>query len=100
MRMVQVAFHQVVYVVAMGNRRMAAAGTVNVPFRVACARVLGRALFRVRGIDFQSMLGHLAARFWMVQVAIVQIVDVSLVLHGRMAAVFPVLMFVGLRSVA
>lgn len=57
-RMVQVAVDQVIDMVAVGNRFVAAAGTVAVGLVVSVALVFRGAAVRVLGADFQHMLVH------------------------------------------
>lgn len=102
MRVMQVAVHQVVHMIAVRHRFMAAIGPVHVIRVMARAAVLGRALRGVFGIHFQAMLVHMAVMHVM-QMAIVQIVGVAVVLDGGVAAGRAVLMgvFAGvLRAVS
>ena len=72
---------------------MAAAGAVPVGLLVHAAIVAGRATGRIGAADGQMML--LDARGPnMVQMAVVQVIDVALVLDGHVAAVGTVLMIV------
>lgn len=85
MRMVQVAIHQVVHMVTVGNCRMPAARAMNVAGFMSAAIVVWRAAVGVHGADFQSMLVDMAF-MRVVQVAIVQIIYVAVVQDGLMAA--------------
>jgi exodeoxyribonuclease V alpha subunit len=89
-RVVQMPVHQVVDVIAVRDRLMAAARTVLVVTGMAAA-VMGRsALGRVGCGDAQAMLlNPLGAH--VVQVAVVQVVDVPVVPDGGMAAIGSVL---------
>ena len=78
--LLQVAVHQVVGVVAMRHRFVAAAGAVPVSLLVSAAAVArgagGRVLLRDRQL---VLLDDLAS--YVVQVAVVQVIDVPLVLR-------------------
>ena len=88
---VQVAIDQVIDVVAVRHRFVAAAGAVAVALGVLAAVVAGRAGRGVGAPDRQGVLLDRAAVL-VVQVAVVQVVGVAVVLDGRVAAVRPVLM--------
>ena len=92
-RVVQVVVHQVVHVVAVRHRFVAAARPMSVPLLVPAASVVGRAIRRVRGADRQGVFLNLAAAL-VVQVAVVQVVRVVAVPQCRVAAAWPVLMVV------
>jgi hypothetical protein len=82
--MVEVAIDQVVDVVAVRNRRMAAVGSVHMAFLVPAA-VMGRgAAIGVGGIDLENVLIDVV-RMWMMQVSVVQVVHMTLVLNGQVA---------------
>ena len=90
---VQTAVNDVVDVIAVRYGFVAATFAVN----VAVAGVNRMAAVRVGFIDTQSMLVVVAVVF-MVQVAVVQIIDVAFVFDGSVAAVCAVdvvMMFVG-----
>ncbi len=90
MRMVQVAVHQIVDVIAMGHGLMPAAGAMHMPLLVAAA-VMGRgAAVRIRLAHLDHMLVHMA-RMHVVEVAIMQIVHMVAVAHRRVAAAGAVL---------
>ncbi len=90
-RVVQVAVDQVIDVIAMRHRLMAAAGTVDVILVMAATAVSRRTLGRVgRGYRQLVLLNH--SRFLMVQVAIVQVIDVAFVDDARVTATRSVLM--------
>ena len=92
------AFHQVVRVVAVWDSLVAAAGAVLVVFRMAAAVVSRRTLSGVGRVDRQGVFLGLAV-LHVVQVAVVEIVDVTVVLDGRVAATGAVLMCVtGVRG--
>lgn len=83
--MVQVASDQVVEVVAVGDRLVAAALAMTVDGVVRAARVLRRAVPRVPAVDGEPVLVHVIAMM-MVQVTVVQVVDMPLVIDGGVAA--------------
>lgn len=89
----QVTVHQIVDVVAVGDCLVAAAWTVNVTWLVPSAAVLGRAYGGIGCADSDGVLVHMVA-MGVVQVAIVQIINVAVVLHSRVAAARTVLMIV------
>lgn len=88
-RMVEVAFHQVVDVIAVGNGLVATAGAVDVASVMRVAGVAGRALVRVRSRGLDHVLFDAVAA-GMMEVTVVEIVDVTSVPHGRVAAVVAV----------
>jgi hypothetical protein len=97
-RVVQMAFDQVIDVVAVRDSFVAAAGAVLVFLVVLAAIVLRGALGWVRGIDRELMLLD-AAFADVVQVAVVQVVHVVFVANGGVAAAGAVLVrVVGMMS--
>jgi hypothetical protein len=89
-RVVQVAVHQIIDVLAVRDRLVAAVRPVLVCRVVGAARVFRRAGAGVGAVDFQ--LVFLDAAFAMVvQVAIVKVIDVVAVLDRRMTAIRAVL---------
>ena len=92
-RVVQVTLDQIVGVVAMGHRLVAAVRAVLVPGRVAAAVVGRRAGAGVGARDLEPMLLD-AGRTHVVQVAVVQVVHVAVVLDGRVATIWAVDMVV------
>jgi hypothetical protein len=92
-RVVQVAFDQVIDVVAVRNGFVAAARAVLVFLVVLAAIVLRSALGWVAGIDRELMLLD-AAFGHVVQVAVVQVVHVAFVTDGGVAAAGAVLVCV------
>jgi hypothetical protein len=84
-RVVKVAVYEVVGVVAVGDRFVAAAGAMYVIRGVAAAGVSWCAGGRVRRGHAQSMLVHMIA-VDVVQVAVVEVVGMAVVLNGRVAA--------------
>jgi hypothetical protein len=79
-RVVQVAAHQIVGVIAVGHGLVAAIGAVLVADGVAGAGVLRRAIRRVRGPDLDRVLAHAAVRSGVVQMAVVKVIGVVAVL--------------------
>jgi hypothetical protein len=84
-RVVEVALDQVVDVVAVRDRLVPAARTVDVPGLVRAAVVVGRAACRKLAGDLEDVLVDVRL-VRAVQVPAVQVVDVVAVLHGRVAA--------------
>ena len=91
--MVQMARHQVVYVIAVRDRLVAAVGTVRVPLRMPTAGVLRRACIRVRRVDLQDVLIHVVA-MRVVQVAFMQVIGVAVMVDRDVAASRSMLMAV------
>jgi hypothetical protein len=87
-RVVQVAVDQVIDVVAMRHCLVATAGAVNVVGSMAGAGVARRTYRRIRRIAGDHMLVDVVAMD-VVQVAIMQVVDVVIVLDRRVAAAGP-----------
>jgi len=92
-RMVEVAIHEVVNVVAVGDRGMAAIGTVLMAFFVLAAIMGWSTRGRVRRGDGQVVFLDRAA-IGVVQVTIVQVIDVTIVDDGRVATAGPMLVLV------
>ena len=84
-RVVQVAVDQVVDVVTVRDGFVAATGAMDVAGLVAAAFVLGRAAVGVGGRDGDHVLVDVVA-MRMVQVAVVQVVDMTVMPDGRVAA--------------
>lgn len=82
MGVMQASLHQVIDVVAVRHRRMAAARPVRMPGR---ADVRRRAHIGVHIAHLQPAFVEMIA-VGRVQAAIMQVVDVRTVLHGRVAA--------------
>jgi hypothetical protein len=74
----QVAAHQVIHVVSMGHRLVAASRTVPVPGLVAATGVIGRTRVRIRFADAEPVLFHPLATL-VVEMTVVEIVGMSLV---------------------
>lgn len=96
-RVVQTITDEVVGVVAMRNRLMAAAGAVLVPLAVYSTGVVGGAVVGVLRADLQAvLLDPLSAR--VVEMPIVQVVYVPIVFDGGVPT--PVAVAVGVSFVA
>jgi hypothetical protein len=89
-RVVQVSIDQVVDVIAVGHRLMAAVRAMVVVSGVLATIVVRSALRRVGGGHLQMVLFD-ALRPHVVQMAIVQVIDVALVADGRVATAGTVL---------
>ena len=92
-RVVKVAVHQVVHVVTVRHGFVAATGAVHVCWFVPIADVARGACTRVRRRHRNQMLIDVIA-VWVMQVAIMEIVDVVVVANGHMAAACAVLVVV------
>jgi len=86
MGMVQMAVHQVIDVIPVRYCLMAAVGTVNVRLIMSRTFVAWCAFLRIRRAHLNAVVLNVIA-VGMVQVAILKIVRVAIVLHGRMATV-------------
>jgi hypothetical protein len=89
---VQLAIHQVIRMVSVGHRLMAAAGSVTVIGAVAIGET-GGAIRRILMVYLDPMLVHVVA-MGMMETAVVEIVGMVVVLHRRVAAVRAVLVVV------
>ncbi len=87
MRMMQASVNQIVNMVAVWNGPMAAVGTVNV-LPVVAFRAK-RAFVGIRGADGDGVFVHVVA-MRMMQMAVVEIIHVSIVHDGNMPAIFAV----------
>jgi hypothetical protein len=93
MRMVQMVVYQVVGVVAVRHRFVPALRTVLVPLDMSPAIVLRRTSRCVRGIHGEAMLLNTATAH-VVEMPIVQVIDMAIVLDGRVPATGAVLVIV------
>ncbi len=84
-RVVKMTGDEVVDVITMGHRLVAAIGPMDMRAVVGTALVAGRAVDRIRPREADYVLIDMAV-VEMMQMAIVQIVDVVLVLDGSMTA--------------
>jgi len=92
-RVVKVAFDNVVHVVAVGNRLVPAPGAVPVTRLVAAAVVIGRASARIPIAHGEPVIVDVSL-VRMMQVAVVKVVRMTVVLDRRVSTVGPVLMCV------
>jgi hypothetical protein len=90
-RMVQVAVDEIVDVIPMRHRFVAAAGSVNVARVVAAAA--RRALVRIFGAHFEPVLVYMIA-VRMMQMTVMQIINVIVVIDCSMSTVRAMLMVV------
>jgi hypothetical protein len=97
MRMVEMASHEVVRMIAVRNSFMPAARAVTVSGFVTAARVSSGAFRGIVGIHFQLVLVHMIAMH-IVHVAIVKETLMPIVHESRVAALISVLMRVSLMS--
>jgi hypothetical protein len=86
MRMVQMIVDEIVDVIAMRHSIVSAARPVHVVRSMTAADVAGLAVRRVCGIDADRALVDMVA-VRVMEVAIVQVVDVTVVVNGAMTAV-------------
>jgi hypothetical protein len=93
MRMMQVAFYQVVNVAAVGHPFVSAIRTMNVPYVVTGALMVSGAGVGVRCVHFKYVLINMIP-VHVVQVPVMQVIDVPVMADGLMAAVWPVLVSV------
>lgn len=85
-RMVQVTIDQIIDVVTMWHCRVSAAGSMNMIGRMAGARMAAAAGIGIRRTHGQRVFLHRAVGGLMMQMTVVQVVGVSVVLHGDVAA--------------
>jgi hypothetical protein len=83
MRMVQMSIHQIVHVIAVGHSLVTTARTVDMPCRMAATLMLGRTALRILVVHLQEVLIDMVGMD-MVQMAIVQEVDMAIMLDGGM----------------
>ena len=89
MRVMQVAFYQVVDMVAVRHRFVAAIGTVDVSCVVTGAIMASRASVRVRRVHFEHVLIDMVP-VHVVQVSVMQVIDVTVMADRLMPAGWPV----------
>ena len=90
MLVMQAAIDEIVDVIAMGDGFMAATRPVDVARLVTLMAVLRRALIRVRLAHLDDVLVD-AVAVRVVQMAVMQIVDMVAMAHGRVPAIGPVI---------
>lgn len=88
-RVVQMAINQIIHVIAMGNRRMPAVRSMNMPGSVFLDGKSGRATRRVFLADLDDVFIHMPLMRVM-QMPIMQIIHMIAVFDRRMSAVRPV----------
>ncbi len=88
--MVQMSIDQVIHVIAVGDRGMATARTMDMPGPVATATMLGRAPVGVLAVHLDHVLVHVSG-MGMMEVPIMQVIRVTAVLDRDMAATLAVL---------
>jgi hypothetical protein len=86
MDMMEMIADQIVGVVAVWDRLVAAAGAMPMAALVTATCVLRRADIGIAGIDGDDVLVHVIP-VHVVQMSVMQIVDMALMAHGRVAAV-------------
>ena len=86
MVVVQMAIHQVIYMIPVGYCLMAAVRSVNVFLSVSGTLVGRRAVLGIRRTHLNPMILYMIAVL-MVKVAIVQVIRVTVVFYGLMAAI-------------
>ncbi len=82
--MMEMAVHQIIDMVAMGNGFVSASRAVLVVGFVGLARVVGRASGWIGGIDLKAVLVHMV-RMRVVQVPVVKVVHMVVVTDRRVA---------------
>ena len=97
-RMVEVAVHEVVDVVSVGDGFVAATGAVDVGGRVGAAVVAGSAGFRIDRRDLEGVLIHMVS-VRAVEMAVVDVIDMVVVHDGSVSAAFSVDVGMGLVDV-
>jgi len=85
-RMMQVAIHHVVHVIAVRNLLMTAVGTVNMARRMSAAIVLWGALVRVVSAGADPVIINVTV-VYIVHVAIVKVIGMPIVANSGVAAI-------------
>jgi hypothetical protein len=93
MWVMEVPIHEVVDVISVGYRLMAAAWTVDVIFVVAFAVMVWSAFGGVCCVHVEAVLINMIA-VWVVKVTVVQVIDVIVVPDRGVSAVWAMLMIV------
>jgi hypothetical protein len=89
--MMQMAVDEVINVVTVRNSGMPAIGAMHVPGGMSAALMVRRARTRIGTTHREFMFFDLAVGTLVMQMPVVQVVDMILMLDGRMAAICPVL---------
>jgi hypothetical protein len=84
--MVQMAIDQIIDVIAMWNFLMPAVRAMHVLFVMAAAIMVGGTCRRILGRDREDMLDDRAVGVGVVKMAVVQVIDVPLMVNRGMAA--------------
>jgi hypothetical protein len=92
-RMVQVALYQIIDVVAVRNRLVATTRAMFVRLLMAAAGMVRCTARGIRPVHFQVVFLHTALTH-VVQMAVVQVIDMGIVVDGRVAAIWAVLVVV------
>ena len=95
-RMVQVAIHQVIDMIAVRHGLVATVGPVSVRLLMGGTTVVRSAFLWIRRGHFDLVVVYMVA-VTVVQVAIVKIIGVAIVFHGGVPAVWAMLVAVGPR---
>ena len=98
-RVMQMTVNEIVDVIPVRNRFVSTAGSMNVVWIVPAAGMSRSAGFGVRVTDWHRVLFDFSALALVMKVAIVKIIDVPIVLDGRVAAASSMLMIVVLVNV-
>lgn len=93
-RMMQMSIDEIVDVIAMRDRCVAAIRSMHMRGVVARAVMVRCAIRRVLRADFERVLFDRAVLTGVMKMTVMRVVDVVAVLHRRVAASRPVLMFV------
>jgi hypothetical protein len=96
MRMVQMAIHKVIDVIAMRHGFVAAVSTVSMRLLMGRTAVVRSAFLGIRRSHLDLMVVHMIAVSVM-QVTIVKIVGVAIVFHGSVPAIWSMHVAVGSR---
>ncbi|WP_186064821.1 hypothetical protein [Burkholderia gladioli] len=89
--MMQVAIDEIVNVIAMRHRFVAATRPVNMPRFMTTTLVVGRAALRIDAADLDHVLVNMVP-MGMMQVPIMQIINVVTVLNPRVTAIWAMYM--------
>jgi hypothetical protein len=93
MRVMQVPTDKIIDMISVRYRIMPAVGTMDVTSLVATALVAWGARIWIHGRNSNYVFFNLAVGKGMVQVAVVKVIDMSVVLDGRVATIGAMLMW-------